>query len=43
MKLAEKPAKSTKTVEKPRQGFTDEERAAMRARAKEMESGSTQG
>jgi hypothetical protein len=35
MKLAEKPAKSTKTVEK-RQGFTAEERAAMRARAKEM-------
>ena len=36
MKLAEKPAKSTKTVEKGRQGFTDEERAAMRARAKEL-------
>ena len=36
MKLAEKPAKSTKVVEKGRQGFTDEERAAMRARAKEV-------
>ena len=36
MKLAEKPAKSMKTIEKRSQGFTDEERAAMRARAKEM-------
>jgi uncharacterized protein YdhG (YjbR/CyaY superfamily) len=35
MKLAETPARSTKTVEKRRQGFTSEERAAMRARAKE--------
>jgi len=38
MKLAEKPNKSTKTVEKRSQGFTDEERAAMRARAKELKS-----
>ena len=38
MKLAEKPAKSTKTVQKRSQGFTDEERAAMRARAKELKS-----
>jgi hypothetical protein len=36
MKLAEKPTGSTKSVEKGRQGFTDEERAAMRARAKEL-------
>jgi len=36
MKLAEKPAKSTKTIEKRSQGFTADEKAAMRARAKEM-------
>lgn len=36
MKLAEKPAKSTKRVEQSSQGFTAEERAAMRARAKEL-------
>ncbi len=36
MKLAQKPEKTTKTADKPRQGFTDEERAAMRARAKEV-------
>ena len=36
MKVAEKPAKNANTVEKGRQGFSDAERAAMRARVKEL-------
>jgi uncharacterized protein YdhG (YjbR/CyaY superfamily) len=39
----EKPAKSTAATEKKFEGFTDEERAAMKERAQELKSGTRRG
>lgn len=43
MKDAQKPAKSTTATDRTSEGFTDEERAAMKERAKELKASSRRG